>query len=87
MTTRFAFGFGEGDIYRRRMEGQDEMFRQVAKEQQDLPEEDRQRLDYDSDYYGFRGAGRRTGSTESAGGAPRRAAGHRGGGRTRRGTR
>jgi len=83
MTTRFAFGFGEGDIYRRRMEGQGEMFRQVAKEREELPEEDRQRLDYASDYYGFRGAGRRAGNTEAEGGAR----GRRGGGRTRRGTR
>lgn len=59
MTTRFEFGFGDGDIFRRRMEAQDEMFRQVAREQEELPEEDRQKLSYGSDYYGFRGAGRR----------------------------
>jgi len=60
MTTRFAFGFGDGEIFRRRMEAQDEMFRQVAREQEELPEEDQRRLRYDSDYYGFRGAGSRS---------------------------
>lgn len=70
MTTKFEFGFGEGDIFRRRMEAQDEMFRQVSEEQQDLPEEDRQRLDYGSDYYGFRGAGRRAGNIRTDGGSP-----------------
>jgi hypothetical protein len=64
MTTRFEFGYGDGDIYRRRMEAQDDMFRQVAREQEELPEEDQQRLSYESDYYGFRGAGRRAGAAE-----------------------
>jgi hypothetical protein len=65
MTTRFEFGYGDGDIYRRRMEAQEEMFRQVAREQDELPEEDQERLNYASDYYGFRGAGRRTTTAES----------------------
>lgn len=60
MTTKFEFGYGDGDIYRRRMRAQDEMFRQATKQQKELPEEDQQKLRYDSDYYGFRGAGRRT---------------------------
>lgn len=87
MTTRFAFGFGEGDIYRRRMEGQKEMFRQVAREREELPEEDRQRLDYASDYYGFRGAGRRAGNTGSTGSTTGEARGRKGRGRSRRGIR
>ncbi len=65
MTTRFEFGYGDGDIFRRRMKAQDDMFHQVAREQQELPEEDRQRLSYESDYYGFRGAGRRAGAAEA----------------------
>jgi hypothetical protein len=62
MTTRFEFGYGDGDIYRRRMEAQNEMHRQVTEEQEELPQEDRERLNYASDYYGFRGAGRRRGT-------------------------
>jgi hypothetical protein len=72
MTTRFEFGYGDGDIFRRRMEAQDEMFRQVAREQEDLPEEDQERLGYASDYYGFRGAGRRAGTAPEEGGSSRR---------------
>lgn len=67
MTTRFEFGYGDGDIFRRRMEAQDEMFRQVSREQEELPEEDRERLTYASDYYGFRGAGRRAGAAPQQG--------------------
>lgn len=86
MTTRFQFGFGEGDIYRRRMEAQDEMFQQVSEERQELPEEDRKRLDYGSDYYGFRGAGQRGRSRDSRPkqSAPRGARGSRERGRRTR---
>lgn len=84
MTTKFEFGFGEGDIFRRRMEAQDEMFRQVSEEQQDLPEEDQQRLDYGSDYYGFRGAGRRAGNVRADGGSSGPARKRRAGGRRKR---
>lgn len=65
MTTRFEFGFGEGEIFRQRMERQNEMFKQVMKENEDLPEEERRLLDYGSDYYGFRGAGRRLENDEN----------------------
>jgi hypothetical protein len=59
MVTRYAFGYGEGEIRRRRRQGQEAMRRQVESERAQLPEQER--LDYDSDYYGFRGAGRRSG--------------------------
>jgi hypothetical protein len=80
MTTKFAFGYGDGDIYRRRMQAQDEMFRKATKEQEQLPEEDRQKLNYGSDYYGFRGAGRRAGTASPRGGTGERQ-GYRWGGR------
>ena len=75
MTTRYEFGYGDGDVFRRRMRGVEEMHRQVAQEQQRLPDEDQQRMRYESDYYGFRGAGRRGGGGEegrSPRGRPRR---------------
>lgn len=85
MTTRFEFGYGDGDIYRRRMDAQDEMYRQVAREQEELPQEDQERLSYSSDYYGFRGAGRRAGSAPSNRQAQSRAGrGERGGRGARR---
>jgi hypothetical protein len=59
MTTRYEFGYGYGEIYRRRMQAQDEMHRQAEKRRGRLPEEDRERMRYESDYYGFRGAGSR----------------------------
>jgi hypothetical protein len=66
MTTKFEFGYGDGAIFRRRMQAQDEMFQQAARERQQLPDEDQQRLNYGSDYYGFRGAGRRASAAEPA---------------------
>lgn len=64
MTTRYEFGFGYGDIYRRRMHGQGQMYRRMERDRRRLPEEDRERLRYESDYYGFRGAGRRSSYAE-----------------------
>lgn len=64
MPTRYEFGFGYGEIYRKRMRGQEAMRRQAERSVRNMSEEDRERLRYESDYYGFRGAGRR-GSLES----------------------
>ncbi len=41
------------------MRAQEEMHRESERGLSRLPEEDRERLRYESDYYGFRGAGRR----------------------------
>jgi len=62
MPTRYEFGFGEGEIHRKRLRGQEAMRRRAERGMRDMSEEDRQRLRYESDYYGFRGAGRRSGS-------------------------
>ncbi|HEX7049758.1 MAG TPA: hypothetical protein VF188_06050 [Longimicrobiales bacterium] len=59
MTTRYEFGYGYGEIYRRRMRGQRRMHERIERERRSLPAEARERLRYESDYYGFRGAGRR----------------------------
>jgi hypothetical protein len=59
MTTRYEFGYGYGDIYRRRMRAQDDMHERFERERRRFPDEDRARLRYESEYYGFRGAGRR----------------------------
>lgn len=59
MTTRYEFGYGYGQIYRRRMHEQGRMYRRLEDARGRLPAEDRARLRYESDYYGFRGAGRR----------------------------
>jgi len=61
MPTRYEFGFGYGEIYRRRMRGQERMYRQAQRELEQLSPESRARLRYESDYYGFRGAGSRGG--------------------------
>ena len=57
MPTRYEFGFGYGEIYRRRMRGADEMWRQRERWERELPPEERRH--YESDYYGLRGSGRR----------------------------
>lgn len=62
MTTRYEFGIGYGEDYRRRMRGREQMRRQAEQDLRKLPEEDQARLRYESDYYGFRGAGTRGGS-------------------------
>ncbi|HEX6940981.1 MAG TPA: hypothetical protein VF158_16300 [Longimicrobiales bacterium] len=59
MTTRYEFGYGYGEIYRRRMHGQDRRYRERMREMAEFSDEDRERVRYESDYYGFRGAGRR----------------------------
>ncbi|HEX7119871.1 MAG TPA: hypothetical protein VF212_13855 [Longimicrobiales bacterium] len=59
MTTRYEFGYGYGEIYRRRMRGQDRRHREMRRDMGEFPAEDRERVRYESDYYGFRGAGRR----------------------------
>ena len=61
MTTRYEFGIGYGEDYRRRMRGREQMRRQAEQDLRKLPEEDQARLRYESDYYGFRGAGTRSG--------------------------
>lgn len=60
MTTRYEFGYGYGEIYRRRQRGRAAMRRQRDEGRRAMPEEARARLRYESDYYGFRGAGRRS---------------------------
>ena len=81
MTTRYEFGYGDGEIYRRRMQGQEEMHRRMTERAGRLSEEDQQRSRYESDYYGFRGAGSRGGQAAES------SAGRRSGGRMRDGGR
>ena len=70
MPTRYEFGFGYGEIYRRRMRGADEMWRRRERWERELPREERRH--YESDYFGLRGAGRR-GTYESEHRVQRRA--------------
>jgi len=56
MPTRYEFGFGYGEIYRRRMRGADEMWRRRERWERELPREERRH--YESDYFGLRGSGR-----------------------------
>ena len=76
MTTRYEFGYGYREIYRRRMQAQDEMHRQAEKRRGRLPEEDRERrCATNRDYYGFAGAGSRGATPPSTRSSPGRAAG------------
>lgn len=59
MTTRYEFGFGYGEMYRRRRQGREQMRQETQDLRRRLPEEERWADRYGSDYYGFRGAGRR----------------------------
>ncbi len=59
MPTRYELGYGYGEIYRRRMSAQERMHREAQREMDEFPAESRERSRYESDYYGFRGAGRR----------------------------
>lgn len=59
MPGRYEFGFGYGEIYRRRMRGQEEMRRRSRAWLEGAPREDLVRLGYESDYYGFYGSGSR----------------------------
>ena len=59
MPTRYEFGFGYGEIYRRRMQRGAEMWRQRQRWERELPPEERR--PYESDYFGLRGSGSRGG--------------------------
>jgi len=87
MTTRYEFGYGEGEIYRRRERGRKEMRRRMEESWREFPEEDRKRLQYESDYYGFRGAGRRSSYAAEYQVQPRRPSTERGAGRGPQGSR
>ncbi|HEX7089348.1 MAG TPA: hypothetical protein VF192_04390 [Longimicrobiales bacterium] len=55
MPTRYEFGFGYGEIYRRRQRGGEAMWRRRERWERELPPEERRH--YESDYYGLRGSG------------------------------
>lgn len=83
MPTRYEFGFGYGEIYRRRMRGADEMWRRRERWERGLPPEERR--PYASDYFGLRGSGRRGGGeTTSRARARSRSSPSRGRSRRRR---
>lgn len=81
MPTRYEFGFGYGEIFRRRMRAEERMHRQWERELQRLPPQERLRQLYEGDYYGFRGAGVR--APRPGIGGPRVGAGYRPRGRPR----